>query len=230
MSRPLDSAGLRAHHGRMARGLTRAGVRIAAACALILISAAAAVAKGPDQAIVSGPGIEQPIAVRVPGSSTIGPDMASLIESSGIIEQLWCASCDDLSTKQPTGNLGPMYLVRYRVPALTGGPTRWVEQHAYPFAQPRPLTFVAPAQPFWHQRTVGGWYKAEPRLQHILVGIGVPNRSAVTSPWVDAASVTPFWLSAGAIAAAIAVVIAIIVGLVLLGRPWARARSAARTL
>ncbi len=214
----------------MARALTRAGVRIAAACALILISAAAALAKGPDQAIVSGPGIEQPIAVRVPGASTIGPDMASLVESSGIMDQLWCASCGHLSAKQLAGNLGPMYLVRYRVPALTGGPTRWVEQRAYPFAQPRPLTFVAPGQPFWHQRTVGGWYEAEPRLQHILVGIGVPNGSTATTPWVDTASETPFWLSAGAIAAAIAVVIAIIVGLVVLGRPWVRARSAAHSL
>jgi hypothetical protein len=202
---------------------------MASASALIWISAASAVAKGPDQAVVSGPGIDQPIVVRSPGTPTIGPDLAALIESSGILNQLWCATCRDLSNKHPTGDLGPMYLVRYRVPSLIGGPTRWVEQRTYPFAQPRPLTFVAPGQPFWHQRTAGGWYEASARMQHILVGIGVPSGSTVASPWVDTADVTPFWLSASAVAVGIAVVIAIIIGLSLLGRGWARTRSATHT-
>jgi hypothetical protein len=211
----------------MARGLTGAGLSVAAACAIIWLSAAGAVAKGPDQAIVSGPGLDHPIVLSPPGSPTFEPDMASLIRSSGIMNQLWCGTCGHLSAKPPAGNLGPMYLVRYRVPSLIGGPTRWVEQRVYPFAHPRPLTFVAPGQRFWHQRTAGGWYEAEPRLQHILVGIGVPSGSTVSSPWVDTAHVTPLWLGVGAIAAGIAVVGAIIVGLVVLGRPWARARSAA---
>jgi hypothetical protein len=156
--------------------------------------------------------------------------LTPLLESSGIFDQLWCNSCADLSTKQPTGNLGPMYLVRYRVPSLIGGPTRWVEQRAYPFAHPRPLTFVAPGQRFWDRRTVGGWYEAGPHLRTTLVNIGVPRTPTVTPPpAVDTASVTPIWFSVGLAAAGIAVVTAIIVGLVFLGRGWARTRSATHT-
>jgi hypothetical protein len=124
-----------------------------------------------------------------------------------------------------------MYLVRYRVPSLIGGPTRWVEQHAYPFAEPRPVTFVAPGQPFWGrgQRTAGGWYEAGPLLRTTLVDIGVPTGSTVSPPAVDTASATPIWFSVGVAAAGIAVVTAIILGLVLLGRAWSRTRSATHT-
>jgi hypothetical protein len=213
----------------MTRGLTRAAVCIAAACALLWLSAAAAVAKGPDQAVVSGPGLDQPIVVRPPGSPTVVPDMSSLIRSSGIMNQLWCGTCGHLSSKQPTGSPGPMYLVRYRVPSLIGGPTRWVEQRVYPFAQPRPLTFVAPGQPFWHQRTAGGWYEAGRRLRTTLVDIGVPTKAPVSPPTVDTTSVAPFWVPARVTVAAVSLVAAIIVGLVLLGRRWARTRSETRT-
>jgi hypothetical protein len=213
----------------MARRLTRAGVCIAAASALIWLSAAGAVAKGPDQAVVSGPGIDQQIVVRNPGAPTIGPDLAALIESSGIMNQLWCATCGDLSAKQPTGNLGPMYLVQYRVPSLIGGPTRWVEQRVYPFAHPRPLTFVPPGQRFWHQRTVGDWYEGSSRLRTALVDIGVPRSSTLAPPAVDTVPLAPNGVEVGVIAAGIAVVIAIIVGLALRWRGWARTRSAAHT-
>jgi hypothetical protein len=210
----------------MARGLTRAGVCVAAACALLWLSAAAAVAKGPDQAVVSGPGLDHPVVVRPPGSPTVVPDISSLIQSSGILNQLWCTTCRDLSPKQTAADLGPMYLVRYRVPSLIGGPTRWVEQHVYPFAHPRPLTFVAPGQRFWDRRTVGGWYQAGPLLRTTLVDIGLPRSSTASPPAVDTASATPVWFSVGLAAGGIAVVTAIIVGLFLLERAWARTRSA----
>jgi hypothetical protein len=155
--------------------------------------------------------------------------MSSLIQSSGILNQLWCGTCGHLSNKQPTARLGPMYLVRYRVPSLIGGPTRWVEQHAYPFAHPRPVTFVAPGQPFWHQRTAGGWYEAGPLLRTTLVHIGVPSTTIPGAPAVDPVSLAPGSTQLIVALASIAVAAAVIFGLVLVGRTWARARAASHT-
>lgn len=204
----------------MARRLTRLAAGTSIGCALIWIIAGAAFAKGPDQAIVTGPGIEHPIAVRVRGTPTIGPDMAAMVESSAIMEQLWCRACDDLAAKQPHATLGPMYVVRYRLPSFTGGGTRWVEQRVYPFARPQPLTYVARGQPFDGVRTVGGWYQSDARLRHLLVGLGVPRPAPAGPVVVDTAPATPVWVSIAVIAAAVALLAAVVGGLILLGRGW----------
>src|SRR4051812_29413760 len=123
----------------MVSGLMRVGVLVALACVVICASGAAAVAKGPDQAVVTGPGLDQPILVRTHGALTTGPDLASLIESSGIFDQLWCKTCDGGPAEPPTVNVGPMYLVRYRLPSVIGRRPGWVEQRTYPFAEPHPV-------------------------------------------------------------------------------------------
>jgi hypothetical protein len=212
----------------MTRGLTTASVCVAVACAFIWFSAAGAAAKGPDQAVITGPGVDQPIVVRAPGSPTIGQRMATLINASGIMDQLWCRACPELLARQPTStDLGPMFKIRYRVPSLIGGPTRWVEQHVYPFAHPAPVTYVVPGQPFWHQETAGGWYVAGPKMRQVLVDVGVPRQATPSSPWVETASVTPIGVSIALIATGIALAIAIIVGLAVLMRAWSsRTRSA----
>jgi len=207
------------------RRLIRVVVSVPLASALIWSAVTVASAKGPDQAMVSGPGIDHPIAVRAPGAPTVGPGLAALIESSGIMDQLWCRVCADL-TQPHTNDLGPMYLVRYRVPSLIGGPTRWIEQRVYPFAEPRPLTFVQPGQRFWHQRTVGGWHAGTARLTNILVGVGMPRTLASPPPVADDASVTPIGISIALIGGSVAIAIAIIVGLVVIGRRWTHTRSA----
>jgi len=207
------------------RGLVRVFVSLPIAGALIWGAPTIASAKGPDQAMVSGPGIDHPIAVRARGAPTIGPDLSALVESSGIMNQLWCGTCGHLTSKSPTTNLGPMYLVRYRVPSLIGGPTRWVEQRVYPFAEPRPVTFVQPGQRFWHQRTAGGWFQGASRLKNILVGVGVPTTLPSSPPAVDDASGTT-GVSIALIGKGVAIVIAIILGLVVLGRRRAHTRSA----
>jgi len=200
---------------------------LAATCTIIWISAGGAAAKGPDQARVSGPGIDQPIAVRPHDSPSIGRRMASLIESSGIMDQLWCRSCHDLSSNQPTADLGPMYVVRYRVASLIGGPTRWVEQHAYPFAQPHPMTYVAPGQLFWHQRTAGGWYEAGPKLRHLLVGLGAQMEpaSVPTRVNIDTLTVWPQWTLVAWAALSMVIAVLIVVGVVVLIRAWSARRS-----
>lgn len=208
-------------------GFVRTVTRVSLASALLLLIAPSASAKGPSQAVVSGPGIEHHIVVRPPGASTIGADLAALIESSGIFPQLWCRACQDVTAKRPAGPLGPMYVVRYRMSSeLTGGSASWVEQHVYPFAAPTPVTFLAPGQAYWGRRTVGGWYMAAPRLERILVGIGVPKDGQSTPIPIDNGMgdvvTTPFWLSVGDILAGVGIFVAGIVGLVVLGHSWRR--------
>lgn len=202
----------------------RAVARVSLASALLLFFAPSASAKGPSQAVVEGPGIEHPIAVRAQGASTIGLDLAALIESSGIFAQLWCRGCEDVTAKRPGGSLGPMYVVRYRMSSeLTGGPASWVEQRVYPFAEPTPVTFVTRGQAYWGRRTVGGWYKATSRLTRVLVGIGVPRDQSGPIPidnGVGDVVTTPFWVSVAGIAAGVMIFVGAIVGLVILGRSW----------
>jgi hypothetical protein len=195
-----------------------------AAVVLVVMCATNATAKGPSQAVISGPGLGQPIVVREPGSPTIGPDLASLIESSGILAQLWCRGCKDLMAKQPQGDLGPMYVVRYRVSFDVERTPTWVEQRTYPFAEPRAVSYVRPGQEFWGRRTVGGWYEA-PKLRAVLLRIGVPGPTSAPpdGSGVDPAETTPFPLSIGGIVRASLIAAALIVGLVLLGRSARRA-------
>ncbi|MFL5909845.1 MAG: hypothetical protein ACJ768_04670 [Gaiellaceae bacterium] len=204
--------------------LIRTVTRASLASVLLLLFAPSASAKGPSQAVISGPGIEHPIAVRAPGASAIGLDLAALIDSSGIFAQLWCRGCKDVTAKRPVARLGPMYVVRYRMSSeLTDGRASWVEQRAYPFAEPTPVTFVAPGQSYWGRRTVGGWYKATPRLERVLVGIAVPTDQSSPIPidnGVGDVVTTPFWVTVGGIAAGVVVFVAAIVGLVVLGRSW----------
>ena len=73
--------------------------------------------------------------------------------------------------------MGPRYVVTYSVNDTT--PPREVVQSVYPFAQPHPVTYIAPDQSvFPGQRTVGGWFVAKRRFRDLLIGAGVPEPAA----------------------------------------------------
>ena len=160
--------------------MRRASVRgsmLASATAIILVTAlsGAALAKGPSQAVIEGPGLAHPVPLRDPSSPTIGPDLASMIQESGFWEQLWCRHCRSRSAR-PAGVLGPRYTVEYTM-TLEGQPSSHLIQYVYPYADPRPVTSMPAGQPYWTrgQRTAGGWYVARPRLRQLLIGIGLPQ-------------------------------------------------------
>jgi hypothetical protein len=77
---------------------------------------------------------------------------------------------------RPAGTLGPRYEVVYSVPTPTG--RRWVESDVYPYARPRPVTYMKPGQPFYTMHTYGGWYVAKPGLKRTLIEAGLPGIGA----------------------------------------------------
>jgi hypothetical protein len=144
-------------------------------CLLALLLAAPAQAKGPDRATLTGPGLEKPLVFRGYGSDGKAP-LGLLTQKSGFWVQVFGAAADGVNrgkelTAKPTSNLGPRYLVVYRVP----GPNTpsLIRQELYPYAA-EPVSHM-PRQRFWKTRTApGGWYRWAPGLKEALVKAGLP--------------------------------------------------------
>jgi hypothetical protein len=194
-------------------------IRLTVASSLVALLIGAAIpaeAKGPSSASIAGPGIASPIRIGWEGGENRA--FAALIRDSGIFTGLWCRACEDRLRTPAAGELGPRYTVTYAMD-LEGvhGASGMVVQDVYPFAEPDPVTFVAPHQPFWGtSETVGGWYLARPRLRRELVRLGVPDDAVATSSPSGAvrdATATPV----GASPLGSVVVIAIAVAAVLVG-------------
>ena len=158
--------------------------RIAAALSLgavvAVVVSGPAEAKGPSQAVIEGPGIEQPILLRAPGSDTIGLDLGALIMSSGFFPEI-CRPCDERLHRQPETDLGPRYEVTY---VMSGARRDRVTQYVYPFARPHPVTYMPDGQAVWGHRTAGGWFVANNTLRRGLLRLGVPE-PATPIPWTD---------------------------------------------
>jgi hypothetical protein len=169
--------------------------------AVLLAFPAAAAAKGPSKAEVSGPGIGK--ALVVVGAESPGTPLMTLAESSGFFPLVFTTTPDPTSRTRPAGNLGPRYRVVYRVP----GPNRvdTLRGDLYPYAKPRPVSYMKPGQRFWDgQRTHGGWYVGDARMKGTLVRAGLsptPPRGGTgggSSSWWIGAIVIGVSLAAGA--------------------------------
>jgi hypothetical protein len=177
-------------------------VAIAAAGALAV--PVAADAKGPDQAKITGRGLDRPIVLSGYGESGQGT-MGRLTMEGGFFPQAFGDSPDPRLPKEPA-NLGPRYRVDYRV----SGPTAPVTLHQdlYPYASGGPVTYMPPGQRFWAgQQTKGGWMRApelapgQETLRAALVKAGLP-KSAPARGWSSARG-TVGWIAAGMVAAAL---------------------------
>ena len=143
-------------------------------CVLALFLAAPAEAKGPDRATLTGPGLTRPLVFSygLDGEASLGV----LTRQGGFWIQFFGAAVGAMSegrvlAARPKGNLGPRYLVVYRVP----GPTSpsLIRQELYPYAA-KPVSYM-PKQRFWQTRTApGGWYRWGPDLKAALVKAGLP--------------------------------------------------------
>jgi hypothetical protein len=133
----------------------------------------AAVAKGPDQATITGPGLDAPLSISgTEGSGNLG----LLAQQAGFFPAAFDQSPDPMLDKRPAGRLGPRYEIVYRVP----GPQSVADtlrQDLYPYAAGGPLSYMKPGQPFWEQRTRGGWYRGTAELKRMLVRAGLPGKA-----------------------------------------------------
>ena len=140
----------------------RALVFIATVGLVLLAWAEPALAKGPDQATISGPGLVRPIVVSGLGEPGSTDKLGELADGSGLFLAMFGpdgSSGQRLASEAPAGVLGPKYDLTYRVPdgTPTGG---LVRQDLYPQAAGGPVTHTEAGQAVFGTRTSGGWYRA----------------------------------------------------------------------
>lgn len=155
----------------------------------VLSATVPAMAKGPSQGVITGPGLAGPISLREPGAHTIGPDLESVAMESGFFEGVWGGDPDHL-THRPGGDLGPRYTITYDM-ALSDRRSDTIVQYVYPYAVPRPVTHMPARQGFWgSNETVGGWYVARIGFRDTLIGLGLPA-SAPSPPAAGIGTAAP---------------------------------------
>jgi hypothetical protein len=163
--------------------------RLLFALAAAALVAPAALAKGPSQATVTGPGLDEAIAFKGLG------DSSSLTEQAGFFPAVFGQTPSPM-IKRPAGKLGPRYTIHYLVP---GGPTKpyRITQYLYPYAAGGAVTYMRPGQPIFGATTTGGWYYAGGALKQILVRAGLPKAAPKAAPSAPASSGSNIALFAG---------------------------------
>ena len=136
-------------------------------CAAALL-APPALAKGPSEASITGPGLSKAITFK-------GMDDASrLTEYAGVFPAVFGQTPSPMLKGRPAGKLGPKYTIRYVVPG-GNSQTFHLSQDLYPYAVAGAVTYMRPGQPIFGARTTGGWYPAGAALRELLVRTGLPK-------------------------------------------------------
>ncbi|MBI3647342.1 MAG: hypothetical protein HY240_01035 [Actinobacteria bacterium] len=202
-------------------------VGVVAALALNFV-AAPALAKGASKIVIQGPGLAHPITVEL-GDSTSSDQLWPLMIDSRFFLGLCHGRCESKSrlARRPSQDLGPQYTLTYTM-NLEVTPHE-VVQYVFPYAQPKPVTYMPARQTFLqHQRTGGGWFVTPPRLERELVSLGLPATAAeatATPPSPSPVATAgqhgfPVWWTALAVLS-----VAFVVGMWVLFRSFRRRRS-----
>jgi hypothetical protein len=164
---------------------------IALATLAILAVPGTAMAKGPSQARLEGPGLPNPITVRGDGEPGSGGNLAELAEQTGLFPAMFGQTPDPMSPTRPPGELGPRFVVTYAIPSETVPDE--IHQDLYPHAANGPVTYTQPGQRFFGtEATHGGWFRAPSALTATLAAFGLPTEppQAVASPVANQANPT----------------------------------------
>jgi hypothetical protein len=154
---------------------------------LLAVVPTAAQAKGASAATISGGGPGGlpggPIAIKGDGEPGSGSDLSSLAEDAGMWALLFEGGPPGAVAAAPTpaAQRGPRYTITWTFPNGAGTEDQ-VRQFVWPYAAGGPVTYLAPGQKVLDTRTEGGWYKASDALRTSLIGLGLPNRPALTAP------------------------------------------------
>ena len=191
--------------------------------ATVITLATPALAKGPSQASITGPGLVHAIAVSGNGEPGMQSPLATLAGQTGLFTVLFGADAGvipqtpALRTPPPKATLGPRYTIIYTVPGVPQPDQQdgRIRQDLYPDAAGGPVVYTPPGQDgFGGPLAVTGWLRASPGLTRTLARLGVrprpraqaaPATSPHAAPAAHQASSGPLaWLivSAAAIAAA----------------------------
>src|SRR6516162_2633273 len=216
----------------MLRKLTAVAVLAAAmSIAAAITLAAPALAKGPSQARISGPGLAHAIVVAGNGEPGQQGRLGTLAVQTGLFIVLFGANAGalpqtphQLRTPLPEASLGPRYTIIYTVPGVTPRPGEQfgrIRQDLYPRAAGGLLVYTPRGQNgFGGLLSVTGWLRASPRLARTLAQLGISPPAGTPASAADpvaaqqAESRAVSWL----IASAAAVAAAALAGTVLLSR------------
>ena len=135
---------------------------------------AAALAKGPSEAAITGPSLGK--AITIVGAEEEGSPLMSFAEQTGFFPAAFGQQPDPMLSGKPKGALGPKYRIEYKVP---GGDTDTfqISQDLYPYASPSAVTYMPSGQRIFDSTTQGGWYES-PLLKDTLVAAGLPKTAA----------------------------------------------------
>jgi hypothetical protein len=188
--------------------------------AAVMTLAVPALAKGPSQARITGPGLAHAIVVTGDGEPGQQGRLGTLALQTSLFTAMFgpggsAPAPARLRTPPPAASLGPRYTIIYTVPGVTPQPGEQfgrIRQDLYPQAAGGPAIYTPPGQQgFGQPLLVTGWLRGSPQLTHILAQLGVPPRpgsqtaqQAHPAAAHQAGSATTGWLiaSAAAIAAA----------------------------
>ena len=190
-----------------------AGMTTAAVVAL----ATPALAKGPSQAVITGPGLAHPVVISGDGEPGQLGRLAGLAAQTGLYTAMFGAGVSEPAPAPlhgvPSGaTLGPRYTIVYTVPGVTPQPGQEfgrIREDLYPHAAGGPVIYIPPGQHgFGQPLLVTGWLRGTSQLIRTLARLGVrPRQGARTAPAEgpsvrQSASATTAWLVVLAVAVA----------------------------
>jgi hypothetical protein len=146
-----------------------------------------ALAKGPSQAHITGPGLAHAIVVSGNGEPGQPGMLDTLAVQTGLFTVMFGANAtvppqtlSQLRIPPPKSALGPQYMIIYTVPGVSPPPGEQfgqIRQYLYPRAADGPVIYTPPGQHgFGGPVQVSGWMRASPHLPRILGRLGVPSR------------------------------------------------------
>jgi hypothetical protein len=135
---------------------------------------ATAFAKGPDEAKITGPGLDK--AIVVSGPEEDGSPMMTFAGATGFFPAVFGQQPDPMLPGRPKGDLGPRYTIEYNVPGPEGKDYS-ISQDLYPYALPSAVTYMKAGQAIFDMTTVGGWW-ADASLKDQLIALGLPKTAA----------------------------------------------------
>ena len=144
-----------------------------------LLLPAAALAKGPSAASITGPGLGNALAIKGDGE-TQGTALGQLTLNVGFFPAAFGQQPNPMLPGRPSGKLGAKYTIRYLVP----GPystTFHITQDVYPYAAGGAVSYMKPGQKIFDFTTRGGWFRGGDALKQALVHDGLPARAPKAS-------------------------------------------------
>jgi hypothetical protein len=154
-----------------------------------LAAPATALAKGPDEATITGPGLDKAITIKGPEEE--GSPMMTFAEAAGFFPAAFGQQPNPMLPGRPKGDLGPRYTITYNVPGGEG--ESWtLKQDLYPYALPSAVTYMKAGQEIFDMTTQGGWW-SNAALKDQLVALGLPKSAAAPKSSGSGASSAGFF-------------------------------------